>query len=239
MLSVVACKVVTLTFQKGEMFAREAGRKGAAVLNSNPENPRAGGLITAKKRASGEIPYPFRDPVLGAEARRNSIASRKGMPMAVTGNSIALRGEFRSFASKIRHQTNDGWELIQAVYEVFSRAVESKNDGLIIESATWLADRGFGKPVQVGALMDGDGNPVAFTLWQPAVDGVLPPPVSRQPVEDARIIDMEPGQGAVPSPVPSNEQSPPPTEAVEVDDEYAKGLAHEWTVWEKQPKLGE
>lgn len=131
--------------------------------------------------------------------------------------------EFKSFAQKIRARTKDGWELVDAVYEVFCRARANQADALIIESATWLADRGFGKPVQVGQLLDAEGNAVAFTLWSPATQEPIGDVIT---IQDGKVVDDATGQPYSPPQAALEEPKPyePPAK-----DGYADGVARAWS----------
>lgn len=84
-----------------------------------------------------------------------------------TQNDPANKVGRRSFAARIRRLTGNGHDLVQAVYDIFQYAQQNNLHTLTLETATWLSDRGFGKPVQVGQLVDGEGNPVDFTIWSP------------------------------------------------------------------------
>lgn len=157
------------------------------------------------------------------EASRRSHEVFRGIP-AVPGTNIGLKRYNQSFAQKIREVTQDGWELVNAVYFVFRRAQELEDTALILESATWLADRGFGKPVQVTQLQDADGQPVAFTLWQPAADVEEALAAKRASEPDTEIIEAEQIQ-------PAPELLPPPETLQDIaitDAGWERGIAKDW-----------
>jgi hypothetical protein len=85
----------------------------------------------------------------------------------------------------IREQTRDGDELVAFVVRVFRGEVEGVKLRDRLEAATWLADRGFGKPTQ-GVELAGKAGPFVAAVarrlliainammrdhrpWQPAI----------------------------------------------------------------------
>lgn len=61
----------------------------------------------------------------------------------------------QSLAQYIRHSTADGSDLVDLVVGIFNGKKGGKKNALItvdmklrLEAATWLADRGWGKPIQ-------------------------------------------------------------------------------------------
>ena len=81
-------------------------------------------------------------------------------PPGVSGNP---GGRPKGLASRIREITNEGNDLVDFVVSVF-KGEHGGGPKLRMEAATWLADRGFGRPAQavdlratVGGL---EGGPV-------------------------------------------------------------------------------
>lgn len=136
------------------------------------------------------------------------------MPAPISGNTITMQNSYKSFSKMIRGLTNDGWELVEAVHTLFQEAYAERNFDRTLNAATWLADRGFGKPVQVTALTDAEGNPVAFQLWQPMTHDAADD--SQPPV----IIDHLAR--------PEFDTSAPPTKVEKQPDIYALGPARIW-----------
>ena len=67
----------------------------------------------------------------------------------------------------IREQTCDGDDLVAFVVRVFRGEVEGVRLRDRLEAATWLADRGFGKPTQGVELAGKDGEALlSITLVQ-------------------------------------------------------------------------
>jgi hypothetical protein len=60
----------------------------------------------------------------------------------------------------IRDQTREGDELVAFVMRVFRGEIEGVRLRDRLEAATWLADRGFGKPTQGVELAGKDGEPL-------------------------------------------------------------------------------
>ena len=84
--------------------------------------------------------------------RENRLALRRDpsghFAKGVTGNP---GGRPRGLASYIRQQTSDGQKLVDFVMKVFDgEEIDGQKPGtrMRMEAATWLSDRGFGKPVQ-------------------------------------------------------------------------------------------
>jgi hypothetical protein len=69
-------------------------------------------------------------------------------------------GRPKGLVRTIREQTRDGEDLVRFVVEVFRGAVEGTRLRDRLEAATWLADRGFGKPTQGVELAGKDGEPL-------------------------------------------------------------------------------
>jgi hypothetical protein len=78
-------------------------------------------------------------------ARTESRRSRgRPFPKGVSGNP---GGRPRGFVQAIRATTKDGEELVRFMVRVLRGQVRGVRVRDRLEAATWLADRGFGKPV--------------------------------------------------------------------------------------------
>jgi hypothetical protein len=65
----------------------------------------------------------------------------------------------------IRESTSDGEELVAFILRVFRGRLPGVRLQDRIEAATWLADRGFGKPVQgVGMLVAAESERIPLEL---------------------------------------------------------------------------
>lgn len=135
-----------------------------------------------------------------------------------------MLSKHKSLAEKIRAMTHEGTDLLIAVRNVFEDAVKHKDHRLTLEAATWLADRGFGKPVQVTQLTDAEGQPVAFTLWQPVADVEEALAARRAAPDGPEIIEAERIQPAPPLlPPPETPKDLAITEAG-----WERGIAKDW-----------
>lgn len=179
--------------------------------------------------------------VAGSPEHKAALAKprvSKGEPKLNAGDHPKMEKLHKTFAQIIRHETNNGYEMIEAVLDVFRRARDREDDMMTMVAATWLTDRGFGKPVQVTQLTDEDGKTLAFTLWQPAA------PIDQT---DAQIVEALPAPRTEPVPV---KRAPPPilppynykTDPAYVEPEdraYVKGLASDWAKEEKPGLVNE
>jgi hypothetical protein len=82
-----------------------------------------------------------------------------GRPFA-KGQSGNPGGRPRGVVRTIREQTRDGEELVTFMLRVFRGEVADAHLRDRLEAATWLCDRGFGKPTQGVELAGKDGEPL-------------------------------------------------------------------------------
>jgi len=92
-----------------------------------------------------------------AQNSAGTATTQRGRPFAkgVSGNP---GGRPKSIVRAIREQTRDGDDLVAFVMCVFRGEVEGVRLRDRLEAATWLADRGFGKPTQGVELAGKDGD---------------------------------------------------------------------------------
>jgi hypothetical protein len=78
----------------------------------------------------------------------------------------------RNFANTIQVQTKDGEELVRFMLRVFRGNLAGTKVRLEdrMAAATWLADRGFGKPSQVQLLTGDGGGLISLTEAKQAAD---------------------------------------------------------------------
>jgi hypothetical protein len=84
-----------------------------------------------------------------AQNNDKATAAPRGRPFPA-GTSGNPGGRPKGVVRRIREQTGDGAELVDYMLTVFRDECESTRTR--VEAATWLADRGFGKPRQAESL---------------------------------------------------------------------------------------
>lgn len=104
-------------------------------------------------------------------------------PKGVSGNP---GGRPRGLVAKIRLETREGEELVAFMLRVFRNAKAKDRDRM--EAATWLADRGFGRPVQTV-----ETTPRRITIFQEASGRVVVPAPSGASLP---LADPEPDDSA-------------------------------------------
>ena len=85
-------------------------------------------------------------PLMGTDNNIETAPARpvgRPFPKGVSGNP---GGRPKGLAKRIRAETRDGEELVEVMLGVLRDKTASRRDTM--QAATWLADRGFGKPVQ-------------------------------------------------------------------------------------------
>jgi Family of unknown function (DUF5681) len=83
-----------------------------------------------------------------ARQNRQITGQRDTTGRFVKGQSGNPGGRPRGLVKKIREETEDGEDLADFLLRVFRGEVDGVKLKDRIEAATWLADRGFGRPVQ-------------------------------------------------------------------------------------------
>ena len=83
-----------------------------------------------------------------APQNRQITGQRDTTGRFIKGQSGNPGGRPRGLVKKIREETDDGEDLADFLLHVFRGEVEGVKLKERLEAATWLADRGFGRPVQ-------------------------------------------------------------------------------------------
>lgn len=76
------------------------------------------------------------------------------------GQSGNPGGRPKGLVRAIREQTDDGEHLVEFMLRIFRGEIADAKLRDRMEAATWLADRGFGKPVQALEHSGRDGEPL-------------------------------------------------------------------------------
>lgn len=94
-------------------------------------------------------------------AQNSHPAGERRLPVGrrfVKGQSGNPGGRPKGFVRSIREQTRDGEELVAFMLRIFRGELPDAKLKDRIEVAAWLADRGFGKPVQAMEHTGKDGE---------------------------------------------------------------------------------
>jgi hypothetical protein len=81
----------------------------------------------------------------------------RGLKPFVRGQSGNPGGRPRGFGSLIREETRDGAELVEFMLDV-ARGTRRAKLETRMSAVSWLADRGFGRPIQTTELTGKDGQ---------------------------------------------------------------------------------
>src|SRR5262245_3983978 len=105
------------------------------------------------------------------EDTQNSTRSARKVPGCLfpKGQSGNPGGRPKGYSLYIRQQTRDGKELVDYALAVL-RGEHGDDVKLRLDAATWLADRGFGRPIQTTEVSGPDGGPIptkSYTLVSP------------------------------------------------------------------------
>jgi hypothetical protein len=105
----------------------------------------------------GEEPTNAVGQQLAESSSGPAVRRGPGRPF-VKGQSGNPGGRPKGLVSAIREQTRDGEELVTFMLRVFRGEADGARLRDRLEAATWLADRGFGKPTQAMELAGKDGE---------------------------------------------------------------------------------
>jgi hypothetical protein len=91
-------------------------------------------------------------------------AERDSKGKFVKGHQAHERsGRPKGLAALVRARTRDGAELVDLMLSVLRDEIQDTRVVDRITAAEWLADRGWGKAVQVSELTGEDGGPLLIT----------------------------------------------------------------------------
>jgi hypothetical protein len=96
---------------------------------------------------------------MAACAQNSDRAATRGRPF-LTGQSGNPGGRPKGLVRAIREQTADGEQRVEFMRRVFPGEFDDVSLRHRMEAATWLADRGFGKPVVALEHSGKDGEPL-------------------------------------------------------------------------------
>ena len=88
-------------------------------------------------------------------------------------------GRPKGIVSLIRQRTKDGAELVEFMLRVFRGKLKTAGLNQRMEAATWLADRGFGRPVQA-IEQSGSEEPYDPLRWLSALSRKLDATAARR-----------------------------------------------------------
>lgn len=127
-------------------------------------------------------------PPVSAQNRNGTAPGRPFAP----GNRANPGGRPKSFGALIRQQTDDGAELVAIALEIVR--ARRKPVKYRLQALEFLADRGWGKPVQeVDARVSHTSGLLVFD-YAAAVAGLVPPPPAAGP--DRHRLPPGPPEGA-------------------------------------------
>ena len=96
---------------------------------------------------------------LAEKSSKAAVRRGPGRPF-LKGQSGNPGGRPKGLVSAIREQTRNGEELVTFMLRVFRGEADGVRLRDRLDAATWLADRGFGKPTQAMELAGKDGEPL-------------------------------------------------------------------------------
>jgi len=96
---------------------------------------------------------------MAENSSRTARLGARGRPFP-KGTSGNPGGRPKGLVQAIREQTKDGAQLVKFMLGVFRGEIEGTKLRDRVDAATWLADRGFGKPVQALEHGGRDGEPL-------------------------------------------------------------------------------